>query len=65
MNPSTLPVECPVRPGDCCRLCHPGASGPENCGLVYLVFTDPDLRAQLLRMRAEQERDGGEADPVS
>ena len=25
--------------------CHPG--GPENCGLVWLVMTDPELRGQL------------------
>ena len=28
-------------------LCQPG--GPENCGLVYLVMTDPELRADLVR----------------
>ncbi len=38
---------CPVRPGDPCSLCMPGATGPQDCGLVYLVLTDPDLRAQL------------------
>jgi hypothetical protein len=38
---------CPIRVGDSCSLCMPGARGPENCGLVYLVLSDPDLRAQL------------------
>ncbi|MEV4131716.1 DUF6767 domain-containing protein [Dactylosporangium sp. NPDC049742] len=35
---------CPVRPGEPCTLCHPGASGPQDCGLVYLVMSDPQLR---------------------
>ncbi|WP_173153063.1 DUF6767 domain-containing protein [Phytohabitans suffuscus] len=36
---------CPVRPGEPCLLCQPGATGPQDCGLVYLVMSDPDLRA--------------------
>jgi hypothetical protein len=43
--------KCPVRPGDLCTLCHPGASGPRDCGLVLLVMTDPDLREQLRTLR--------------
>jgi uncharacterized protein DUF6767 len=39
---------CPIRVGDLCKLCVPGATGPENCGLVYLVVSDPDLLADLL-----------------
>jgi len=35
---------CPIRKGDACTLCVPGVSGPQDCGLVYLVMTDPDLR---------------------
>lgn len=35
---------CPVRHGNPCSLCVPGASGPQDCGLVYLVMSDPDLR---------------------
>jgi len=35
---------CPLRPGDPCSLCQPGASGPQDCGLVYLVMDDPELR---------------------
>ncbi|MGO4957309.1 DUF6767 domain-containing protein [Luteococcus sp. Sow4_B9] len=35
---------CPIRPGDPCSLCQPGADGPQNCGLVYLVMDDPELR---------------------
>jgi hypothetical protein len=45
---------CQVRLGEPCRLCVPGATGPQDCGLVYLVMTDPDLRAELARMRAER-----------
>jgi len=42
---------CPLRPGDACSLCVPGATGPHDCGLLYLVMTDPDLRAELARRR--------------
>ncbi|HWD79207.1 MAG TPA: DUF6767 domain-containing protein [Kribbella sp.] len=40
-------AKCPIRPGDPCSLCVPGASGPHDCPLVYLVMSDPDLRAEL------------------
>ncbi len=63
-QPSTIPgpaprVEprgdaCPIRPGEPCRLCHPGSSGPSSCGLVYLVMSDPALREELERLWAEQ-----------
>jgi hypothetical protein len=46
-------AQCRVRLGEPCRLCMPGASGPQDCGVVYLVMTDPDLREELDRMRAE------------
>lgn len=36
---------CPVRPEDRCSLCQPGATGPSDCGLVYLTMDDPELRA--------------------
>lgn len=48
--------QCPIRPGDPCTLCEPGVSGPEDCGLVYLVMNDPDLRAELGRLRRELRR---------
>jgi hypothetical protein len=44
---------CPIRPGDPCSLCEPGVSGPQDCGLVYLVMSDPELRAELDRLRRE------------
>ena len=49
---------CPIRLGETCSLCVPGASGPEDCGLVYLVMQDEDLRAELARMRADPARSG-------
>ncbi|GIF26563.1 hypothetical protein BJ973_001007 [Actinoplanes tereljensis] len=36
---------CPLRPGEHCRLCQLGATGPQDCPLVYLVMTDDELRA--------------------
>jgi hypothetical protein len=43
--------KCPIRPGEPCSLCVPGASGPQDCGLVYLVMSDPDLRERLHDLR--------------
>ena len=42
--------KCPIRPGDACSLCFPGADGPHNCGLVWLVMDDQDQREQLHEM---------------
>ena len=39
--------KCPIRPGDNCSLCFPGADGPHNCGLVWLVMGDEDQREEL------------------
>jgi hypothetical protein len=44
---------CPVRLGEPCTLCEPGVTGPQDCGLVYLVMSDPDLRDGLTRLRRE------------
>ena len=55
--PSRAPVPmCPIRPGDPCSLCEPGVTGPEDCGLVYLVMTDPALREELGSLRREARR---------
>lgn len=55
---STLPdAKCPIRPGDACSLCYPGATGPQDCGLVYLVMSDPDLREELSRVRRYEQED--------
>ena len=51
MSPQPM---CPIRVGDPCSLCFPGADGPQNCGLVYLVQTDPEMRDQLATRRAER-----------
>jgi hypothetical protein len=34
-------------------LCQPGVQGPEDCGLVWLVLQDPELREELDRIRGE------------
>jgi hypothetical protein len=39
--------KCPIRPGDTCSLCFPGADGPHNCGLVWLVMDDDAQRDEL------------------
>ena len=50
---SVVEAQCPIRLGEPCSLCVPGATGPQDCGLVHLVMRDPDLREELSRMRAE------------
>jgi hypothetical protein len=45
--------QCPIRLGEPCSLCEPGVTGPEDCGLVWLVMTDPDLRERLADLRRE------------
>lgn len=50
---------CPLRPEDPCSLCQPGANGPQDCGLVYLVMDDPELRQLYVdeqRRRREHSR---------
>ncbi|HSE08813.1 MAG TPA: DUF6767 domain-containing protein [Nocardioidaceae bacterium] len=59
-------AKCPIRPGDACSLCQPGATGPQDCGLVYLVMSDPDLREELNRVRRHEQEDArrtGEGQP--
>jgi hypothetical protein len=53
MSRSRPQPRCPIRLGEPCSLCVPGVTGPEDCGLVYLVMQDEDLRAELARMRSE------------
>jgi hypothetical protein len=53
-------AQCPLRPGQACTLCLPGATGPQDCGAVYLMFSDPELRAELHRRTvAERENRHG------
>lgn len=47
---------CPIRPGEACTLCFPGANGPKDCGLVYLVQDDEELAALVNAQRAEFNR---------
>ena len=43
---------CPLRPGQPCTLCHPEAFlGPQDCPTVAIVRDDPDLRAEVVRLR--------------
>ncbi|HEX8092181.1 DUF6767 domain-containing protein [Jatrophihabitans sp.] len=49
MSSNAAVPQCPLRPGQACTPCLPGATGPQDCGAVYLVFSDPDLRAELHR----------------
>ncbi|GAA2483587.1 DUF6767 domain-containing protein [Terrabacter carboxydivorans] len=53
-RPSNL--RCPIRIGEPCTLCFPGARGPQDCGLVYLVQSDPELREELAARRRESHR---------
>lgn len=46
--------KCPIRIGESCSLCVPGATGPEDCPLVYLVMSDPALRDELAALRTAQ-----------
>jgi hypothetical protein len=51
--------KCPLRPGEPCTLCQMGATGPQDCPLVYLVMTDDELRAGVhdaaVRARSAQQ----------
>ncbi|MGB8019593.1 MAG: aldo/keto reductase [Candidatus Nanopelagicales bacterium] len=37
-----------------CSLCFPGADGPQNCGLVYLIQSDSEMREQFAAQRAQR-----------
>lgn len=45
---------CPLRPGNPCGLCVPGADGPHNCPTVRLVLEDPEMREMWLAKKAEK-----------
>jgi hypothetical protein len=51
-------AKCPLRPGDPCTLCQIDVTGPQDCGLVYLVMSDPEQRADLHRFNADAGRRG-------
>ncbi|UJP09626.1 hypothetical protein L2X99_14590 [Microbacterium sp. KUDC0406] len=50
---------CPVRAGDPCSLCIPGASGPQDCPIVQLVMDDPELRERAHELRRAARRRQG------
>lgn len=43
----TPQARCPIRPGEPCTLCQVNVTGPQDCGLVYLVMDDDELREAL------------------
>ena len=43
--------KCPLRPGEPCSLCQLYVTGPQDCGLVYLVMGDDALRDELAKAR--------------
>lgn len=45
--------QCPIRLGEACSLCVPGARGPEDCPLVAEVMRDAELRERLAELRRE------------
>jgi len=45
---------CPIRDGEPCTLCVPGASGPQDCGLVWLVMSDEEMREEWGRRRTAE-----------
>jgi hypothetical protein len=40
-------AQVPRAPKKACSLFVPGVSGPQDCGLICLVMSDPDLRERL------------------
>ncbi len=52
-------AECPIRPGEPCTLCQLDVTGPQDCPLVYLVMSDPELRESLHEHRVRARRAAG------
>ncbi|MET8908685.1 DUF6767 domain-containing protein [Micromonospora sp. NPDC004551] len=54
---------CPLRPGEPCTLCQVDVTGPQDCGLVWLVMGDDELREGVHRTRVGRsgaaQRTGG------
>ncbi|MFC6317329.1 DUF6767 domain-containing protein [Corynebacterium gerontici] len=50
--------KCPIRFGEPCSLCVPGANGPQDCQLVALVRDDPELLELQQQMRQEKRSAG-------
>jgi hypothetical protein len=49
---TTRAPACPIRDGEACSQCLPGSEGPQDCGLVWLVMSDPEMREEWGRRRA-------------
>ncbi|MGW0433103.1 DUF6767 domain-containing protein [Micromonospora sp. NPDC003197] len=49
-------AKCPIRPGEPCTLCQVDVTGPQDCGLVYLVMSDDELREGLRQARLNSRR---------
>ncbi|MCL8026565.1 DUF6767 domain-containing protein [Nocardioides bruguierae] len=48
-------ARCALRPDEACRLCQPGATGPDDCPVAWLVRHDPELAQELAEeLRARQ-----------
>lgn len=58
-------AQCPLRPLEACRLCVPGATGPQDCPTVALVMADAELREELRLLRAELRSAGSGAGALS
>jgi len=48
-----------LRPGEACTLCQLSVTGPQDCGLVYLVMGDEELRDGLRRSQLAAARHAG------
>ncbi|WP_309247671.1 DUF6767 domain-containing protein [Cutibacterium modestum] len=48
--------KCPLRPGDPCSLCQLYVTGPQDCGLVYLVMGDDALRDELAKSKKAAQK---------
>lgn len=51
-------AKCPLRPGEPCTLCQMGVTGPQDCGIVYLIMDDPEAREEWVKARARQSQRG-------
>ncbi|WJY98894.1 hypothetical protein CHAN_01295 [Corynebacterium hansenii] len=49
-------ARCPLRYGEPCTLCQPGANGPEDCQTVAMVMAEPDLREMMADMNRAHRR---------
>lgn len=58
-----IEARCPLRPADTCSLCQPGATGPQDCGLVYLVMDDDESRELYAAHRQAAHPRSGDARP--